>query len=436
MNKTTDNSISQDTQSSALEVQDSKSYLDQLEQTVAHAKEYLKTVEESAKLASEAQARADNEALRANQAKLFVEEHSNAAAKLKGLMEVDAAAIGQKRTEIDNYAREITNLRSTSESQVTAIARVFKDVEIAAKTVTETSGMATTTQANIAEIKGSIESLAQTVREETKGIKDNTDQITSAKESSLNLIAAIRQSVTTSNDLETRSKAAYATIETIEKSAKTKAEEVSDLTERSLELKNKVEDYEKNLAKLNTEFLAMKDKIDGLLPGATSTGLASAFFNQRKHFESEREKWAKMLLISLLLIFVVAIYVTGKFPPVSDSWGGIARHFLQNLPFIVPPFWLAVYAGRQHMLATRMEEEYATKTAVSISFEGYKREIASDIEASKALCNNVLATIARRPGMVYEGKQEDITAFTPAMNATKSILTAVVEAAVAKIKSG
>jgi hypothetical protein len=89
------------------------------------------------------------------------------------------------------------------------------------------------------------------------------------------------------------------------------------------------------------------------------------------------------------------------------------------LPIVGPLVWLGIYAGRNYMLALRMQDEYAFKEAVSATFEGYKREMGA-IEVNGAetkpllrLCENVLATLSERPGRIYEGHQEDITPLAP-----------------------
>jgi hypothetical protein len=424
--------------------------LDELAQSAKRAKECLKVIEGTSKKAidaeerlaeflakaGEAQMKADNEALRASHAKGLVEEHAGAAAKLKGSIEIDAAAISKKREEVDAIAQSFVNLRSTSESDGIAIANARKTADESAKTVAETSGKATSIQASILETKKGIEDLSQAVHDECKNIKTDVSEVTSAKGTSAVLLAAIQKATAASNELQERSKSAHLSIETLEKSAKAKAELVNELVDKSLELQKKVSEYESNLTNLKSEFVVMKDKIEGLLPGATSAGLASAFSSQRKHFEGEREKWGKILVGSLGLLMVTVIVVGTQLRPGADEWGSILRHFLERLPYMVPPLWLAVYAGHQHMLATRMEEEYATKDAVSTSFEGYKREMASDPEAAKALCNNVLAIIARRPGLVYEGKQQNMTAFSPVVEAVQNLIPLTVEAVMAKIKGG
>jgi hypothetical protein len=123
------------------------------------------------------------------------------------------------------------------------------------------------------------------------------------------------------------------------------------------------------------------------------------------------------ITISLLLV----VGLVGA-PEVSDkdTWDVILRHLTSRLPLIVPLLWLGIYAGRNYMLALRLEEEYAFKEALSTSFEGYKREMA-DIPAGNTteskpisvLCENVLLALSQRPGRIYEGRHEDITPFSP-----------------------
>ncbi|MBI2387040.1 MAG: hypothetical protein HYV14_13695 [Elusimicrobia bacterium] len=426
--------------------EDHKSALEQLEQTVKRAKEYLKVIEGTNKKAvdadgrliellakaGEAQMKADNEALRASHAKGLVEEHSGAAAKLKGSMESDTAVIAKKRAEIETIVQSFANLRSTSEADATAIASARKTADEAAKSVTETSGKAAAVQANISETKKSIEDLALSVREGTKAITADLAQISAAKETSTAHVAAMQKATTTCNELQERSKTALTAIETLEKNAKAKAEMVSDLTEKSLTLEKKVEEYEGNLAALQSEFAAMKDKIEGLLPGATSAGLASSFSTLRKRHEEARKWWMKVLFACIGSLLIIA-YFDGGLSGLQE-WDAIRRHFVQRLPWIVPPIWLAIVAGRQYMMAVQMEEEYANKEAVSTSFEGYKRELASNPEALQALCNRVLEIFARRPGRIYEGKQQDVTPLTPAVEAVQKLIPATVEAVMAKIK--
>jgi hypothetical protein len=85
------------------------------------------------------------------------------------------------------------------------------------------------------------------------------------------------------------------------------------------------------------------------------------------------------------------------------------------------------------MLALRMQDEYAFKEALSATFEGYKREMAG-IQVSETavaplltLCENVLLTLAQRPGRIYEGHHEDITPLAPLTKAVGDITAKLTE---------
>jgi hypothetical protein len=95
-----------------------------------------------------------------------------------------------------------------------------------------------------------------------------------------------------------------------------------------------------------------------------------------------------------------------------------------------------------------MQDEYAFKEAVSATFEGYKQEMATiqisetGISPLLTLCNNVLLTLAQRPGRIYEGQHEDITPLAPLTKAIGELLAKapdkIAEAvkAIQKLKEG
>ena len=176
--------------------------------------------------------------------------------------------------------------------------------------------------------------------------------------------------------------------------------------------------HEKRVQALTAELQDLIKKVDGLLPGATSAGLASSFNKQRSRFGDPQRQWLSTFVICIGLLFVLGLpsflsAVFGWPHPMDPSWNAAWRSLTLRLPIVLPIIWLAIYAGRNYMMSLRMEEDYAYKEAISTAFEGYKREMekfaAGDSENPTPitiLCTNVLRAIAERPGRIYEGRQK------------------------------
>jgi len=181
--------------------------------------------------------------------------------------------------------------------------------------------------------------------------------------------------------------------------------------------------HEKRVEALNAELQDLVKRVEGLLPGATSAGLASSFNKQKSRFTDPQKLWLRTFVISILGLVVVALpsffAAIGLTHPADQSWNSTWRSLTLRLPIVAPIIWLAIYAGRNYMMSLRMEEDYAYKEAISTAFEGYKREMVGIATGAgenptplTILCTNILRAIAERPGRIYEGRQKDINLMT------------------------
>ncbi len=130
--------------------------------------------------------------------------------------------------------------------------------------------------------------------------------------------------------------------------------------------------YEKEIVRLTEAYSAMQSKLEGLLPHATSAGLASAFHNQKSRFAGPQRNWLVLFVVTILALLAAGAI---GLPAPDGGWDSILRHFVNRIPLVGPLIWLAIYAGHHYSMALRMEEDYAFKEAVSTAFEGYKREM-------------------------------------------------------------
>jgi chaperonin cofactor prefoldin len=384
--------------------------------------------EEYVAAAAASQAKADNEALRAFQAKQMVEGHSSSVAQIKGEVEAQVATVAKLKTELESVAQSVTNLKQTAEADATAIASVRKTAEEASNAIATHQGKVSVSVSSIEALKEELENLSQQVRASSKAVEADISGIVVLKGQADSHLGDIRKASSEGQGLLENSKAISDSIEKYQVSAKSSSESIADISKKVSETDSRVLDYEEKISKLQKSFHEIKGQVEGLLPGATSASLASSFRTQKERFKAPQHKWMVTFItcIGVLVVIATVGIIEGQ---KQETWDSILRVIVQRLPLMLPLIWLALYAGRQYMLAQRMEEDYAFKEAISTAFEGYKRELGSIQKGISpdspllALCHSVLSALNRRPGRIYEGKVEDVTPLSPVGEGLTKILT-------------
>jgi len=179
-------------------------------------------------------------------------------------------------------------------------------------------------------------------------------------------------------------------------------------------LKDRVSATEDKMVALSSDAVALRKKVEELLPGATSAGLASAFRERKESFQKPARWWAYVFIGSLVMLLLIAFINPVSLTIDKVTAENFHMYVLLRIPFLLPIIWLAIYSANKQNQALRLEEEYAHKEAISKSFEGYKTqllEIESDSASTAAeqLVNRTLEALARHPGRIYDAKREDVS---------------------------
>lgn len=112
-------------------------------------------------------------------------------------------------------------------------------------------------------------------------------------------------------------------------------------------------------------------KIEGLLPGATASGLAKAYQDQRKSYNLPYWLWAAVFVLTLCGTIWFAVENLHDATSVEDA----LMKVISRLPFFIPAFWLAIFASKQQSQNKRLQQEYAYKEALTKSYDADKREL-------------------------------------------------------------
>jgi hypothetical protein len=193
-------------------------------------------------------------------------------------------------------------------------------------------------------------------------------------------------------------------------SAKASADELKSLSDLAKAVDARIATYEAKLNELEIKCDDQLKTINGLLPGATSAGLAFAFDARRQTFLSPGQKWQWLFVGSVAVLVVLAlsgmwhVYGGGK----VISYDELLRLWIARVPVAAALVWLALHASRESALAKRLEEDYGYKAAIARSFQGFHEQM-SNLDATAGpdtplarLCGDTLATIASPPGRIYE----------------------------------
>ncbi len=133
---------------------------------------------------------------------------------------------------------------------------------------------------------------------------------------------------------------------------------------------NKINDYESQQQKRHK---TLSERIEGLLPGATSAGLASAYHDMRASFDKPIDRFNFLFYVSIgvmvVMSFVFSIESLGNgawitFKPIND-WNAVIMGLVSKLPVYLPVLWIAMYASKRRSEAQRLQQEYAHKEALA-----------------------------------------------------------------------
>lgn len=394
------NDLKNSAKAAAKSAQANSSNISELKAQAEHA---VKQIEEDTR-------KANSESGFAFNAKGNAEEHARVIAQIRGTVESTFSNLNSTKVQIEEATSAIFSLRSSAESN-TALINEYK----ASSATLSAQVMATHDR-----VLAALPSIDQ-------GTKD-ANTITAMKASVEATTNLIQQLLSQIRELAAKAKADTAEITENQEDSRNSLQSMADAVNTAQQANERLTSYEHDIKHLKTTFAEMNAKLEGLLPHATSAGLASAFHKQKTRFSKPQPYWLALFVVTI--IFLIASAGVGL--PTSDAtWDAILRHFVNRLPLVAPLVWLAIYSGHHYSTALRMEEDYAFKEAVSTAFEGYKREMMDipstndDVRPLITLCENVLKALAERPGRIYDGKVDVVTPLTPATSMLKEIYSEI-----------
>lgn len=166
-------------------------------------------------------------------------------------------------------------------------------------------------------------------------------------------------------------------------------------------------------------------KIEGLLPGATATGLSKAYQEQKENYKWPVILWSLVFGLTVvgMMIFGISVYKDTELKDIQVT----IQHILARLPFFIPAVWLAIFASKQQSQYKRLQQEYIYKETLAKSYESYKREIdllpegEEKVELQQKLITSMVEMCGYNPSLTLENKSHDDKPPIPGNNIFKRL---------------
>lgn len=168
----------------------------------------------------------------------------------------------------------------------------------------------------------------------------------------------------------------------------------------------------------STTYKTLLDEIEGLIPGATSAGLATAYKEMKDKFDTPIRNFSIIFYFALALLFILAfVFITDDFGlwyinfVKIDEPKLLLNNLFFKLPILLPVLWLAIFASKRRSEDRRLQQEYAHKEALAKSYESFRYQIdalkTDDEQLKKQLLERSIAAIAFNASITLDGKHGD-----------------------------
>jgi len=289
---------------------------------------------------------------------------------------------------IDEFRESTTKiLESSKESEVVKnkLNTAFTDVEAKLKTADEQSAKISGLHTEIFESTKENDSIEDSIKDAEKTISEASESVQAKKKEF--------------DDYHSR----------IFGSKDESGNEIAGLKQEIEKNKNNLEELHKKEAE---KFKTLFAKIEDLLPGATTAGLAVAFSEQKKNYRLPNIIWSSIFVITMsgMALFGIStlkdITEATKATPLSISL--VLSIILARTPVFIATIWLGIFASKQQSQNKRLEQEYAHKENSAKSYEGFKRQIDSleqtveNKELSVKLLKNIVDSMGFNPSSTLE----------------------------------
>jgi hypothetical protein len=228
--------------------------------------------------------------------------------------------------------------------------------------------------------------------EDTKTIAEFSNKIASVKKSadkSLGSIHLIEETINIQkNDLITKNETGTSLLQKL----KLALDAVEDLKQQTATLVNGLQG---NITKNDNFQLEIQKTIED----SSRMGMAASFKRRKDELRTPYWIWSMSTVATIILLIMTSYQVFVNLNARSFD----LNYLLLRLPILAAFVWLGWFCARNFGFTSRIREDYSYKYAVSMAFEGYKKESREiDQDLLKELIQLTIHNISTNPLSIYE----------------------------------
>ena len=138
----------------------------------------------------------------------------------------------------------------------------------------------------------------------------------------------------------------------------------------SLDEENRIR-FDKLFSEGETRIKDLEQRINMLLPGATSLSLSSSFMMRKEAVERNKGWWVALLVLSASAIVVFGLWSLSRITA-NQSLSALPNRIIIVAGLVI----IEEFARRNYNVCSRLAEAYAYKEAIAKSYVGFKKELA------------------------------------------------------------
>lgn len=360
---------------------------------------------------------------------------------LHGTATSDATEIATIHTEIERLQSDVAvNATAVSQHKQTAIteaAAATAQNEAATSAAASTAKNQADSLATLTQVQGHFNQTSTFQQQISDALEIVKVELVQTKEASVSAKQSL-ELVTKDSDLVEAAKQKVTSEEKNVREARGRVE----VLEQAIKATKATND---DIDACRKQYSELVKTIEGLLPGATSASLSSAFRDQKQSYDLPKIGYMALFVLSVVLLAFGQHFIPEEswMTKLTNPWEIMLAHLLQKSPVEVPLLLMLYFAFRAFTTADKLQQDYAYKERMATAFEGFKTQFANidtpagDDAPLAVLCIKLLTIIGQHPARFYDPKHiEDLPSGPQAAKQVQNLLSRSRSVADVDIKTG